>query len=263
MKAKIIKTRQRAFTVAEVLSALVIVSIVLISALGVHSRIRRSSEQLEKKLENALLPIEILQRIAEDLDKLVSPAVDGRRDIQISIKNKFDQSYQAGQLKITQTYYDSRNKPQLFEEIIWQSNYDYDANSLVLYRSHKGLNYEDKILGARKEKWERELFIPVASGLTYFLAEASNGDKYSNSWTSKTMPIAVKISLSFEPPYEDFTGSLVIDEDDIITRTVTIDRTRNITFKYLPPDANDFIPDSYFYDQNEPGNADFTEPNNL
>jgi prepilin-type N-terminal cleavage/methylation domain-containing protein len=258
------------FSLIELLAVLFITTLLTIAAIGVYSQVQRSVRQLNASMETRQLPNEILQRIAEDLDSIVAPLSGQDADTRISIKNKLDQFYQSAQMKITRTYYDNRNRKQVFDEIIWQSNYDFDANGLILYRSHSGLTVEDKLLGEEKSKSNRELFIPVAAGLTYFKIEALANGNFTDAWAADSLPRAVKISLSFIPPYRDIDGKFTVLENEMITRTVAIDRTRQIAFQFIPPDFNQFgtgLPDSdlgEFFDFNgfnEPNLPDNTEPN--
>jgi prepilin-type N-terminal cleavage/methylation domain-containing protein len=228
------------FSLVELLAVLVISTVLVVAAMGVYSRMQRSAGELNAAVETQQLPNEILQRIAEDLDKIVAPLSGRAGDTKISIRNKLDGSYQSAQLKITRTYYDNKNQKQLFDEIIWQSNYDFDANGLILYRSHSGLTVEDKLLGEEKSKTNRELFIPLAAGLTCFKIEVPRGSGFLQAWTSDSLPRAVKISLSFALPYRDDSGRFTVLENEMITRTVAIDRTRQMKFKFVPPDLSEF-----------------------
>jgi len=242
MRKKTEKTcdRKCGFSLVELLAVLVISTLLVIAAIGVYSRMQRSAGQLNAAVETQQLPNEILQRIAEDLDKIVAPLSGGAGDTKISIGNKLDEFYQSAQLKITRTYYDNKNQKQLFDEIIWQSNYDFDTDGLILYRSHSGLTVEDKLLGEEKSKTNRELFVPLAAGLTCFKIEALAGANLVQAWTSDSLPRAVKISLSFALPYRDNDGRFTVLENEMITRTVAIDRTRQMKFKFIPPDLNEF-----------------------
>ena len=250
------------FSLTELLAAMVIGAMVMITSIGVYSRMRRSADEVNRRIDTQQLPNEILQRIAEDLDRIVAPISGKDADTKISITNKNVELYQSSQMKITKTYYDNKNSKQIFNEIVWQSNYDFDANGLILYRSHRGLTVEDKLLGEEKSKSNSELFIPVAAGLTYFKIEAHKGSDYVESWAEEPLPKAVRITLSFAAPYKDINGNYYVLESEVITRTVAIDRTRRIKFQFIPPDLNqlDFnsfdINDSNLYDYN-----DVNEPN--
>lgn len=236
------------FTLLELMAALVIGSTVLIAIIGVYNQMQMSVQTLEKKFAGGGLGEEVLQRIAEDLDKIAAPAEGNASDTTITIKNKYDQLYRSAQMIITKSYFDTRNQKQTFEQIVWQSNYDFDANSLILYRSHRGITVEDMLLDSEKDDWERELFIPAVSGLSYFSIEVPKDDEMLNSWSETALPSAVTITLSFGKTYSSEDGVWDVEENDKMIRNVAIDRARQIKFVYIPPgidpnDINDFLLD--------------------
>lgn len=217
------------FSLAEMLAALLIAAMVLVAVLGVYSRAEQSSGAIKRKLDGSRLPREVLQRIAEDMDKIVTPDSDTK----ITVENKFDsRSFPTARLTIAKTVQDRRGRPQKFEEIIWQATYDYDndANSLVLYRSHSGMGMEDKLLDESKEDWERELFIPVCSGVTFFRIQVPRGKDLSNSWTNDPLPAGIVVTISFAEPFRTLDNTLDVPDEEKITRAIAIDRTRRIRF---------------------------------
>ncbi len=257
-KKEKIRNCKRGFSLVELLAVLVIGTMLIIASMSIYGQMQRTVGELNGSIETQQLPNEILQRIAEDLDRIVAPLSGRDADTQISISNKYDGLYQSAQLKITTTYLDNKNEKQIFDEIIWQSNYDFDANGLILYRSHSGLTVEDKVLGGEKTKTKNELFIPVAAGLTYFKIQVPRGENFLDTWTSDRLPTAVKISLSFVSPLRDIDGSFIVPDNQMYTRTVAIDRTRQIRFKFVPPDFN-----SLETDANDLDIGDFNDVNDL
>jgi prepilin-type N-terminal cleavage/methylation domain-containing protein len=215
------------FTLAEVLTSLTIGAMILAAVLGIYSRAERSASAITNRLSNFRLPNEILQRIAEDLDSIISSS----SDTQITIANGIEHGFPTAKLTITRTINDNKNNEQKFEEIIWQSSYDYESltDGLVLYRSHSGMTLEDKILNDSKEDWERELFVPICSGVTYFKVNAIQGEELLDKWNEE-LPTGIKVTLSFAEPFEKVDGSLDVSEDEKNIRTIAIDRTRKITF---------------------------------
>ena len=122
------------------------------------------------------MPWEVLQRVAEDLDRILAIGSDTR----VTLESKLDSSgFPTARLEIVRTIFDAKNKPKVYEKIIWQSSYDYDsyADGLVLYRSHSGIAIEDKLLDQNKERWERELFIPFDSHVIRLLFTQFNGKR--------------------------------------------------------------------------------------
>ena len=227
-QAKALRPRP-GFSLAEVLAAVTIGAMILLAVLGIYSRAQRSANAITAKLDNALLPTEVLQRIAEDLDKIIVPS----SDTTITVNNKLEKGYQTAQLVIHKTIRDKSNKNKTLEEIIWQTSYDYDTDSLVLYRSYSGMLSEDKLLDERRESWEQEYpFVPICPGVTFFKIQASRGEDLVDRWAGAALPKAVIVTISFAEPYKTVTELWDVPDEEKITRTVTIDRTRKISFAF-------------------------------
>ncbi len=217
------------FSLAEVLAALTIGAMVLVSVLSIYSRAERSAAAITRRLDSSRVPCEVLQRIAEDLDGIIASGSDTK----VTVENKFDNLYPTARLTILKTIYDRRNRKQTFERIVWQTNYDYDANSLVLYRSHSGIALEDKLLDEQKEDWERELFVPICPGVTFFKIEVPVGEDFQDKWTSSSLPPGIVVTISFAQPFKTLAGTLDVPDVEKITRTIAIDRTRKIKFIFV------------------------------
>jgi len=222
----------RGFSLAEVLAALTIGSLVTIAVLGVYHRAEKSVAALTHRLDGSRLPGEVLQRIAEDLDNIISSSSDAK----ITIDNKFENiasgvRVPAARLAITRTIEDSKDKEQIFKEIIWQSSYDFDgaSNSLTLYRSSGGLDMEDKVLEMYKDDLEREAFVPICSGITFFKIGALSGKEPIEKWNG-TPPRGIVVTISLAEPYKKADGTFDVPDEEKITRTIAIDRTRKISF---------------------------------
>ena len=219
---------RQGFTLAEVITSLVIASMVLVTVLGIYSRAESVSATITRKLDDSRMPSEVLQRIAEDLDRIITSDATTK----VNISNKFDNGYSTAQLTITRTIVDSKKKAKVFENIIWQTSYDYDAGGLILYRhrsSEIGL-FEDKLLDEEKESWEQGLFVPICSGITFFKIEAINGGEYVDKWSGR-LPPGVEVTISFAEPFETIDNSWEVYDDQKYTRTIAINRTRKIKFK--------------------------------
>jgi hypothetical protein len=217
------------FSLAEVLAALTIGAMVLVSVLGIYSRAERSAAAITRRLDSSRVPCEVLQRIAEDLDRIIASGSDTK----VTVENKFDNLYPTARLTFLKTIYDRRNRKQTFERIVWQTNYDYDANSLVLYRSHSGIALEDKLLDEQKEDWERELFVPICPGVTFFKIEVPVGEDFQDKWTSSSLPPGIVVTISFAQPFKTLAGTLDVPDVEKITRTIALDRTRKIKFIFV------------------------------
>lgn len=220
------------FSLAEVLAAMTIGAMVIVAVLGIYHRAEHSASAALRKLDESQLPREVLQYIAEDLDNMISSDSDAK----VTIQNKLESTASgkllpAARMTMTRTITDAASREHIFEEIIWQSSYTIEslAEGLVLYRSHSGINLEDKVLQENKFDWERELFVPICSGVTFFNISATSGDNLVERWDG-TPPTGVAVTISFAEPYKNVDGTYDVPEEDKIIRTVAIDRTRKIQF---------------------------------
>lgn len=218
--------RRSGFSLAEVLVALTIGAMILVAVLSIYSRAETSAAAIKRKLDDSRLPSEILQRVAEDLDRIGASASDTK----ITVENKFDNGFQTARLTILKTFYNIKNEKQTFEKIVWQTNYDNDANGLILYRSHSGIALEDKLLDEQKEDWERELFVPLCSGVTFFEIQVPLGDTFQNNWTSDSLPPGIVVTVSFAEPFKTLAGTLDVLESEKVIRHMAVDRARPIKF---------------------------------
>lgn len=220
------------FSLAEVLAALTIGAMIVVSILSIYHRADRSASAAIRRLEEPQLSGEVLQYIAEDLDRMISSNTDAK----VTIQNKFEavasgRLIPAARLSITRTITDAKDQEHIFEEIIWQSSYNIDSltEGLVLYRSHSGINLEDKVLQENKYEWERESFVPICSGVTFFNISAVAGNDLLERWDG-VPPTGIAVTISFAEPYKNVDGTFDVLEEDKITRTIAIDRTRKIRF---------------------------------
>jgi len=249
----------RGFTLAEALAALAIAVMIMITAVGIYMGVRRAETAINKRLQSGFLAMEVLQRIAEDIDRV---AVSDS-DITMTINNKLELGgYKSARLIIENKIYDKENKPQVFEKIVWQSRFDPDANGLVIYRSHSGYTLEDKMLDSPKEKYEAERYIPLCDGVTVFSIEAvSDGNTMVGDWQKPQLPPAVKISLSFTPMQQDLLGNPVVPEELVKTRTVAVDRFRTTSYQFVAIDFNDANSINDFNDANDVNNVNLPDVN--
>jgi len=215
------------FSLAELLAAMTIGAMIMVSILAIYARAERSAAAVMSRLDNPRLAQEILQRITEDLDGVIASDSDAK----ITIDNKFDSLLPAAKLIITRTITDSKLREQTFEEITWQSSYDFEGfnDGLVLYRSYSGINMEDKVLDRQKDDAERALLVPICSGVTFFKIEAVTGKKPAEKWGGSPPP-GIAVTISFAEPFKTANGTYDVFEEDKITRTIAIDRTRKIKF---------------------------------
>lgn len=237
-------------TLVEVLAAVIIASMITLAVLNVFSRAQATVVSVDARIDNQMVPNEIMQRIAEDLDRLTLPGLDTR----VAIANKSDGVYNLTQMTIITQFYGSGTPPRaaVFERVVWQSAYDPVEEALMLYRSHTGINLEDKIVDqdlAKQQRVKGELFIPVKTGITFFEIVVPKGEQLLRSWRISDLPRMIRITLSMAAPQEDLiTGAMVVAEEDKVMRTVAIDRTRMIAYKFekMVFDTQENEPNSIF-----------------
>ncbi len=216
------------FSLAEVITSLTIGSMVLVAVLVVYNRAEHSAAAVTRKLDSSRLPSEVMQRIAEDLDGIIATGADTK----INIENKFENGFPTARLTITRTIFNSRNQEQTYESIVWQTNYDFESgvDGLVLYRSHSGIAMEDKVLDRNKDDWERELFVPICAGITFFRIKVPWGETYLDKWMSTSLPPGIEVAISSAEPFKTVSGMLDVTDEEKIIRTIAIDRTRKMKF---------------------------------
>jgi hypothetical protein len=216
------------FSLAEVITSLTIGAMVLVAVLVVYNRAERSASAVTRRLDSTRLMSEVMQRIAEDLDGIIATGADTK----INIENKFKNGFTTARLTITKTFFDNRNQEQIFENIVWQTDYDVasNVNGLVLYRSHSGIAQEDKLLERDKSDWEKELFVPICSGVTFFRIKVPWGETYLEKWTSTSLPPGIEVTISGAEPFKTVGGTLDVPEEEKVIRTIAVDRTRKLKF---------------------------------
>ncbi|MHC5145747.1 MAG: PulJ/GspJ family protein [Planctomycetota bacterium] len=228
---------ERAFTLVETIVVLMLGSLILMAVLGVYGRVRANGSAILGRLQQHRLQSEILQKIAEDIDRLAAPGFEAT----IRFQNKLNNGYYSAQLILESSYYGNDNKKDIYEKIEWRTAYDPAHDTLTLYRMHEGLNVEDKVLGVDPEQ---PPYIPVAQGVTFFELKARQGETVLGAWSSDALPKAVQVGLSFAWPQELSDGSVGVAEEDIFFRTVAVDRTRLIPYQFVKknfelPDGED------------------------
>lgn len=241
---------ENGFSLAECIVVLVVAAMILVSVLSLYGYAEKATASIDKRLAESRLGSEILQRIAEDIDTIATSGLRTR----ITIENKYDEGYAAARLEMTQSIYDDKKKPQIFKKIIWQSSYDYESpqDGLVLYRSYSGIDMEDKLLHKNKEAWQREAFVPLCQGITFFRIEVVGKDELHDRWTSVSPPRGILVSVSLAEPFEGLNKMWQVYEKDITSRNIAIDRTRTISFKFVEiMMGEDYDPDANSIDGND------------
>ena len=227
---------RQGFSLAEMITTLVIGAMVLVAILNIYSRAERSAAAITRQVESTQIATEVLQLIAEDIDKLIGAG----SDVSMRVENKFNSDgYSSARLEIEKSIYDRKNKKQTFERIIWQSNYDFasDVEGLVLYRSHSGMGLEDRLLDDKRAEWELDYsFVPVCEGVTHFRIQIPREEDFLERWTRKSLPSGLVVTVSFAEPFDTSLGTLDVAEEEKVVRTMAVDRTKKAKFRVVPLD---------------------------
>lgn len=260
--SQIRRSAPRAFTLVEVITVLFIVSLVTIATLGIYGRVSHAAAIINEKLKENVLATEVLQRIAEDLDRLTYPGYGTT----VRVNNKFDHGYNVSMLTIESRIYNEKNQQKTFEKVIWQSSYDVLTEQLVLYRSHSGIALEDKIIDQgvsfnemSQEELQQigvELYVPICSGMSFFKIEVPSGERTLATWVSTKPPTSVVATISFAEPIEIATGEFEVPEEKKVSRVIAIDRTRKIRYIFVKKEFE-------IEDPNEAGMAGMDEMDEL
>jgi hypothetical protein len=252
----------KGFSLIEALVALVTAVMTLVVVFAIYDRARRASDSITRKLDSYVMPSEITQRIAEDIDRLAGPGADAA----ITIANSFQSGLPAAQLTISSRISDKDGKQQILEKVVWQTDYEMPTGRLILYRSHSGLIWEDNLLDKKQRAdWtpDRQLFVPMCTGISYFKVQvpppqnfisqwndpnrqtaAARQDRYDQKveeqkfldiWNQPQLPPAILITISFAAPIEGrVIGGAEVPDDQKIKRTIVIDRSKKMKFVYVP-----------------------------
>jgi hypothetical protein len=217
-------------SLGEMIVALVIGALVLTAILTVYGRANRAAEAILGRVENPATATEVLQLLAQDLDRVLG----GEQNISIQIKNGLDHGLSRAQLVLRRTMRDSKNQEKVFEEITWRAGYDYDGSTpgLVIYRGHEGIDVEDKLLDPKRESWENSYpLVPLCRGVTFFQLEVPKGkDEFVDQWADPVLPPGVRVSISFAQPHETVRGTWEVYDEEKTVHTIAIDKTRKIKF---------------------------------
>ncbi len=240
------------FTLAEVIISLIIGSMVLVSVLNIYNNGQRAAAAIMRNIDSSRLASEVLQRVAEDFDK----AISSNNDAKIIVGNNYQKGFMNAHLSFSKSYQDSSDREQKFEEIVWQGSYSYESEKegLVLYRSHRGIAPEDKLLDKNKSDAEKELFVPICSGVTFFKIEVLTDEEPMLIWTG-SIPQGIRVTISFAEPFKKTDGTLDVPEKDKYIRTIAIDRTRKIKF--------DITNNEYFEGEQNSTNINLSEDEDL
>jgi prepilin-type N-terminal cleavage/methylation domain-containing protein len=247
------------FTLVETLVVLMIGAMVVTATLAVYQRVRTASVVIVEHMSEHRLSSEILQKMAEDIDRLAAPGFEATIKFDNRQVRGSDMMYQVAELVLNNSYYGTGDKKQVYEEIIWRAVYDPVEDTVILWRKHSGLNGEDRLFDqanaenvtdTSRDK-SRQRFIPIASEVTFFDLRVQQGEQVLGAWKSEKLPKAVRIGLSFAAPQELEDGSYNVADEDIVYRTVAVDRTRMIPYQLVKAELDLGILDDETDDPND------------
>jgi len=249
MKSKDNKICKKAFSLAEILAVLVISSMIILTVFGLYGRLNKTSASVTSRLGANQTPREVLELISEDLQRILTDT----RDSRITFRNKIESDgTQSARLEIMKFIYDKENNPKIFEHIVWQTAYDWDSSQegMVLYRRHTGEALEDKLLEEARTDIEKELFIPVCTGVTFFSIQSSRFQSGAiettqqgreiviNNWNTVNLPSNIIAAISFAEPSEVLPGQWSVPDEKKFSKVIALDRTRKIPFRIAVLDLN-------------------------
>lgn len=235
--------RAGGFSLAEMIAALMIVALILAAVLTVYSRAEKTIGDITRKLDTPNLANEVLQLISEDIDEIYTA---GGSDVTISVENRMSPSgYSLTSLKINREIDVENRDKKTFEQIVWQSSYDYETNRLILYRSHTGLVSEDKMLDDDRAPLEVNYpFVPICEGVTFFKIDIPNftnrkaeddpfaEENMQQRWTSNTLPCGLVVTISFsDQVFKNLSGKFDVPYEEKSMRIMAVNTIKNIPFK--------------------------------
>lgn len=258
--SKLLKTpcRRCGFSLVESITVLTIAALIMVAVIMTYGRVRNAAGSINRKMDEGALPTEVLQRIAEDIDRMAAPGFD----VTITVNNKFDPSgYGLCRMIIENKIFDNKKKAKTFEKVVWQSAYDEFEDALIIYRSFGGMVDEDRIIAdeaqVKRRQLGTELFIPLCSGVTFFSIRPTGKKQALHEWVWPKLPKSLIATISFAEPFETDAGRLDVMVEDKIVRTIAIDRSRKIKYTFVKkifevPDPNDMD-----FDEDDPNDMPF------
>ena len=225
------------FTLTELLVAVVVASMLLSVLLAISSHVQQSAVSIGQALNEFELIQEVLQLMAEDLDTKIDPEAGTT----MTVFNRMEDGYPTARMVITTTMKDAKFEDEMLEEITWQANVDIQTNRIVLYRSHTGKILEDKLLDQRRDDVELlSPFVPVCGGLTAFRIEAYRDGEWTQQWASSELPTGIRVVMSDAQADKNVRGEWEVPEEALVSRTMAIDRTRELKFEVADPNSDVF-----------------------
>jgi prepilin-type N-terminal cleavage/methylation domain-containing protein len=236
--------RRKGFSLVELLTALFIVSILVIAMATIYQSAVGAIGAIDEKLESGFGSTDIMHLIVDDISTVSSLDTD----TSLTLQSKAVDGITVYRLEIISKIYDNAGKEIVYKKVIWQSDYDYLTGTISLYRCMGGMDVEDPILNTQaRNNPDNDIFVPVVSGLTYFtmqvpqITATSQGEieNYLDSWEKDEMPGGIMVTLSFAPPVEYITGEVEVAEEDRVVRRISVNRSKEYKFKFVAKDLEE------------------------
>jgi hypothetical protein len=233
--------RNKAFSLAELLTALIIVSILVIAMTTIYQASMSAVLAIDEKLDEGFGSTDVLHRMLDDISTVSSLDTE----TSLTLESKVVDGVAVYRLEVVSNIYDNAGKEVLYKKVIWQSDYDYMTGTISLYRCMGGLDIEDPILNTQaRNNPDSDIFVPVVSGLTYFTIQVPQEtntsqeqyEDYLDVWDKEDMPGAILVELSFAEPVEYVTGEVEVPVEDRITRRISVNRSKDYKFRFIPKD---------------------------
>lgn len=220
---------RKALTLYELLAALAVTALILIAALSLLQVCLNATAKIDYELTQNAGSREVLQKLAEDINSISS---DTNTTVKLSkhAKNGVD----IMRLEMENYFIGKGEAKRKYRRIIWQSDYDPDTGLIVIYRCHSGLLLEDSLVSTEQQaEPDREIYVPVCINATHFNVSVFNGEDIAESWAADQLPSGLVAEISFAEPVEDITGNWIVPDEDIMRRTISVNRSKEYQYRFL------------------------------
>jgi len=217
-------------TLVELIVSTIIAGAVLVTLMSIYSHARQDAVSVSSALEKSELPERILQLLAQDLDRLLGDS----EDVIFVLHPRQDGNLNGSSIIIESSIYDTLGRARTYERVTWQTRFDAETQSMILYRGHTGLVSEDRLLESRRTEEERAQLVPLCDGLTYFHVTARVRGRDVPAFAGPILPTMVTVEISFAEP-EVENNQYIIPPEKIISRTIAVNRSRKISYIFTEP----------------------------
>ncbi|MGE4285835.1 MAG: hypothetical protein AB7F23_04400 [Phycisphaerae bacterium] len=220
---------RKALTLYELLAALAVTALILIASLSLLQVCLNASVQIDTELTQNAGSREVLQKLAEDIDSISSDT-----NTTFKLSKHTQNGAEIMRLEMENYFVAKGESKRKYRRIIWQSDYNPDTGLIVIYRCHSGLLLEDTLVSTEQQaEPDKEIYVPVCTEATHFNVNALNGDDVSESWATDALPAGLIAEISFAEPIEDVTGDWIVPDEDIMRRTISVNRAKEYQYRLL------------------------------